>query len=61
MFIYVVIHVAGDLTFKVDGQVIGVISPPPGGFYNLPFFTGTRDVPWARGSKLAPFDKEVSI
>ncbi|PSN52726.1 hypothetical protein C0J52_06148 [Blattella germanica] len=56
--IYTVEWLPGDVTFKVDGKVIGVISPPPGGFYNLPFFTGTK-TPWGRGSKLAPFDSGI--
>ncbi|KAJ9575890.1 hypothetical protein L9F63_007202, partial [Diploptera punctata] len=59
--IYTLEWAPGDLSFRVDGQIIGVISPPPGGFYNLPFFSKTRDVPWARGSKLAPFDKEFYL
>jgi len=47
------------MTFRVDGQVIAVLSPPPGGYRNLPAFSGSRDDPWGRGTKLAPFDKEV--
>ncbi|XP_046646573.1 beta-1,3-glucan-binding protein-like [Daphnia pulicaria] len=43
------------ITFKVDGQVIGSVSPPAGGFWELSGLTGTN--PWASGTKMAPFDK----
>jgi hypothetical protein len=49
-----------DMTFKVDGQTLGVLSPPAGGYGNLPAFTEILDVPWKQGTKLAPFDKEVN-
>lgn len=50
-----------DMTFKVDGQTLGVLSPPPGGYRNLPTFTGSHDIPWGQGTKLAPFDKEFYL
>ena len=46
------------ITFKVDGQVIGSVSPPTGGFWQLSGLTGSN--PWASGTKMAPFDKNVS-
>lgn len=45
------------ITFKVDGQVIGSVSPPAGGFWEFSGLTGTN--PWAAGTKMAPFDKRV--
>lgn len=51
--------VVGDMTFKVDGQTVGVLVPPPGGYRYLSAFAGSQDNPWGRGSKLAPFDREV--
>lgn len=44
------------ITFKVDGQVVGSVSPPAGGFWQLSGLTGTN--PWAAGTKMAPFDKK---
>jgi hypothetical protein len=49
------------MTFKVDGQTIAVLSPPPGGYGYLSAFTGRQDNPWGGGTKLAPFDREVNI
>lgn len=44
--------------FYVDGQQIGSMVPPAGGFWQLGGFSG-RNI-WASGSKMAPFDKPVS-
>ena len=46
------------ITFKVDGQVTGSVSPQTGGFWQLSGLTGSN--PWASGTKMAPFDKNVS-
>ncbi|XP_069688093.1 beta-1,3-glucan-binding protein-like [Periplaneta americana] len=59
--IYTLTWTPDDMTFKVDGQTIGVLSPPPGGYRNLPAFSGSSDIPWGRGTKLAPFDKEFYL
>jgi hypothetical protein len=51
------------LQFAVDGEEIGKVTPPEGGFWELGMFNssiGTGDNPWIYGSKMAPFDKEVS-
>lgn len=47
------------ITFKVDGQVVGSMSPPAGGFWQLSGLSGTN--PWATGSRMAPFDKNVHM
>jgi hypothetical protein len=50
------------LQFAVDDEVIGRITPPDGGFWELgKFGSGNRtlDNPWIYGTKMAPFDKEV--
>jgi hypothetical protein len=51
------------LQFAVDGEEIGKITPPGGGFWEFGMFNssiGTADNPWIYGTKMAPFDKEVS-
>jgi hypothetical protein len=51
------------LQFAVDGEEIGKITPPEGGFWEFGKYsssTGTVDNPWKYGTKMAPFDKEVS-
>jgi hypothetical protein len=51
------------LQFAVDGEEIGKVTPPEGGFWEAGMFnssTGTIDNPWIHGTKMAPFDKEVS-
>ena len=50
---------ANGMTFYVDGQQIGQVLPPSGGFWQLGGFSGNNI--WASGSKMAPFDKPVSI
>jgi len=58
------LHLTADhLKFAVDGQEIGRVDPPEGGFWQLGEFesrTGNVDNPWVDGTKMAPFDKEVS-
>ena len=49
---------ANGMTFYVDGQQIGQVNPPSGGFWQLGGFSGNNI--WASGSKMAPFDKPVS-
>jgi len=43
--------------FYIDGQAIGNVTAPTGGFWQLVGFNGTNI--WASGSKMAPFDKPV--
>jgi hypothetical protein len=51
---------ADEMVFKVDGQTLGVLKPPPGGYRNLQTFAGSHDTPWGQGTDLAPFDREVN-
>jgi len=44
------------LTFIIDDEVIGNVTPPQGGFWELGEFQG--DNIWANGEKMAPFDQE---
>jgi beta-glucanase (GH16 family) len=46
------------ISFLIDGQVIGSISPPAGGFWKLGGSSGTNI--WANGTIMAPFDKRVN-
>ena len=47
-----------NITFLLDGQAIGTVSPPAGGFWQYGGFNGTNI--WANGTKMAPFDQPVS-
>lgn len=49
------------ITFSVDGQDIGKVIPPPGGFSTLSQFSQLQNIPWSRGSNIAPFDQEFFI
>jgi hypothetical protein len=44
------------ITFSIDDEVIGNITPPSGGFWELGGFNGNN--PWAGGEQMAPFDQE---
>jgi len=44
------------ITFLLDNEVFGSISPPSGGFWELGGFNGNN--PWSGGSNMAPFDQE---
>jgi beta-glucanase (GH16 family) len=44
------------MSFYVDNQLIGSVSPPQGGFWQLGGFTGNNI--WASGSRMAPFDQK---
>lgn len=51
------------LKFAIDDEELGRITPPEGGFWDLAEFNstiGTADNPWKYGTKMAPFDKQVS-
>jgi N-acetylmuramoyl-L-alanine amidase CwlA len=51
------------LKFAVDDEEIGRITPLEGGFWEVGEFNstiGTANNPWIHGTKMAPFDKEVS-
>ncbi|KAF2887969.1 hypothetical protein ILUMI_18204 [Ignelater luminosus] len=56
---YEVLWTPDNISFKVDGQTIGSVTPPQGGFWQL----GNRGHGniWGSGSKLAPFDKEFYL
>ncbi|XP_074028638.1 beta-1,3-glucan-binding protein [Leptinotarsa decemlineata] len=50
------------LTFFVDDEVVGTVTPPSGGFWELRRLADTGlDNPWKRNSKMAPFDQEFHI
>ena len=50
-----------SIKFSVDGSEVGNVEPPPGGFKSTSPFTHLSNIPWAAGSKMAPFDQEVYI
>ncbi|XP_030761868.1 beta-1,3-glucan-binding protein-like [Sitophilus oryzae] len=50
------------ITFNVDGEEIGSVTPPSGGFWELGGFdSATTDNPWKGASNMAPFDQEFYI
>ena len=50
------------MRFFVDGELIGEIKPPAGGFWEKGDFANNPGGPniWASGSNMAPFDQPVS-
>ncbi|CAH1155650.1 unnamed protein product [Phaedon cochleariae] len=51
-----------NLTFSIDDERIGTITPPAGGFWEMGGLGDTGlDNPWKRNSKMAPFDQEFYI
>lgn len=50
------------MRFFVDGNLVGEIRPPAGGFWELGNFASNPGGPniWASGSNMAPFDQPVS-
>ena len=56
--VYQMYWTSNGFQFYVDGQQIGNMVPPAGGFWQLGGFKG-RNI-WASGSKMAPFDKPFS-
>ena len=56
--IYQMYWTLNGFEFYVDGQQIGKVTPPNGGFWQLGAFSGNNI--WASGSKMAPFDQSVS-
>ncbi|XP_076250161.1 beta-1,3-glucan-binding protein-like [Rhynchophorus ferrugineus] len=51
-----------NFTYSVDGEEVGSVSPPPGGFWEMGGFdNATTDNPWRGGSHMAPFDQEFYI
>ncbi|XP_066991402.2 beta-1,3-glucan-binding protein [Anabrus simplex] len=57
---YVVTWTPDNIIFTVDGKEIGKLIPPDGGFKKLGPFSDLQ-VPWTRGSKIAPFDQEFFV
>ncbi|XP_063225957.1 LOW QUALITY PROTEIN: beta-1,3-glucan-binding protein-like [Bacillus rossius redtenbacheri] len=52
-----------SITFTVDDEIIGSMTPPEGGFWKLGKFDenpGGENI-WANGTNLAPFDQEFFI
>jgi beta-glucanase (GH16 family) len=45
------------INFYVDGEMIGSVTPPAGGFWELGGFQGQNI--WQSGSVMAPFDRQV--
>ncbi|XP_018563526.1 beta-1,3-glucan-binding protein-like [Anoplophora glabripennis] len=50
------------IVFSLDDTVIGTVTPPDGGFWELGNLAATGvENPWKRNSKMAPFDQEFYI
>lgn len=51
-----------NISFSIDDEVIGTVTPPEGGFWELGHLGNTGlDNPWKRNTKMAPFDQEFYI
>lgn len=51
-----------NITFSADGEVLGFVAPPDGGFWEMGgFANGSYDNPWSSGTKMAPFDQEFYL
>jgi hypothetical protein len=48
------------IKFSIDNVETGRVAPPNGGFWELGNFSSTLTNIWANGTKMAPFDHEVS-
>lgn len=44
-------------SFFVDDELIGEVSPPAGGFWEMGGFEGENI--WSNGTRMAPFDQPV--
>ena len=47
------------IMFLLDGQVVGLMNAPDGGFWRFGQLSG--DNIWALGSRMAPFDQKVGF
>ncbi len=47
-----------EIAFTLDGEVTGVVTPPPGGFWEMGNFSGPSV--WS-DNKMSPFDQPVSF
>lgn len=56
---YLVEWTPDHIAYSIDGQEIGRVTPPQGGFYQLGQLSG--DNPWGGGSRMAPFDEEFFL
>lgn len=60
--VYEMIWSLDNITFLVDGDISGNISPPEGGFWELGKFEEMGySNPWIRSTKMAPFDQEFYL
>jgi beta-glucanase (GH16 family) len=52
-----------SLTFTLDNEITGSITPPSGGFWKIGGFDQNPGGPnlWENGEYLAPFDRDVRI
>jgi len=58
--IYRLDRLADGVRFFIDGELIGQVSPPEGGFWQLGGFNSKNDI-WSSGTKMAPFDRQVKF
>ncbi|KAF2898774.1 hypothetical protein ILUMI_07407 [Ignelater luminosus] len=61
--VYELLWTPDSITFKVDDEFLGSVTPPPqGGFWELgEFGKGGKESIWEHGSKIAPFDHEFYL
>lgn len=59
--IYGLVWTPDSIVFSVDGNEVGRVVPSTGGFKSMSPYSQYPNVPWSRGSKIAPFDQEFYL
>uniref|UniRef100_A0AAU8BSM0 Beta-1,3 glucan binding protein (Beta-GBP) isoform X3 n=1 Tax=Hypothenemus hampei TaxID=57062 RepID=A0AAU8BSM0_HYPHA len=60
--IYKVVWNSNGFLFYVDNELLGTITPPEGGFYEMGEFAAAGIAnPWTAGTKMAPFDEKFHM
>lgn len=60
--IYELLWTPTNVTFSVDGEVLGIVAPLVGGFWEMGGFANSHlDNPWIGGTRMAPFDQEFYL
>lgn len=60
--IYKMVWESNGFEFYIDNELVGTITPPEGGFWELGEFAQSGvDNPWEGGTKMAPFDQQFYL
>ncbi|XP_030763973.1 beta-1,3-glucan-binding protein-like [Sitophilus oryzae] len=58
---YKLVWTPENITFLVDENSLGTVSPPSGGFFELGKFSSNATNPWVNGTIMAPFDQDFYL